>query len=575
MDALDAGDSVLVAAPTGSGKTVVAEYAVARAIADGGKAFYTTPLKALSNQKFSDLSAGYGAGRVGLLTGDNAINADAPIVVMTTEVLRNMIYARSTPLDRLRYVVLDEVHYLQNPYRGAVWEEVIIHTPPEVDLVCLSATVSNAEEFADWIATVRGSTAAIIEERRPVELRNLYMVGDRSSDRLQLFPTFVDGRPNPEPSSSSADRAERRAHCAGTEPRAALHAPAGRGRRPRCGTTRCCRRSTSSSAAPGATTPSASASTPASASPRPRNASEIRDIVDSQGRRALRRRPRRARLRRMDGRARSRVRRPPRRAGAAVQGGGRGVLRRGAREGRVRHRDARRSASTCRPARSSSRRLTQVHRRTARQSSRPGEYTQLTGRAGRRGIDDVGDAIVLWSPLRAVRPGRRAGVDADVRRCARRSGRPTTWPPTWCGATRPRRPTTCSISLRPVPRRQRGGAHGASARAAAHRGGQGRGQAPCATAATSVEYRELHRATERRQARPSVTTTVVAALSGTARGRHLAQCRAGKARGRVAVLSIKGAARWRPPRDVVTAGPSPCSDSGPRTSTSRRVRSAK
>lgn len=198
LDALDAGQSVLVAAPTGSGKTIVAEYAIARALAEGRKAFYTTPLKALSNQKYGDLVRAHGADNVGLLTGDNSINGDAPVVVMTTEVLRNMIYAQSGSLLGLRYVVLDEVHYLQNPYRGAVWEEVIIHTPPEVDLVCLSATVSNAEEFADWIETVRGTTTAVIEERRPVELQNLYLVGDRSAEVMHLLPTFVDGLPNAE-----------------------------------------------------------------------------------------------------------------------------------------------------------------------------------------------------------------------------------------------------------------------------------------------------------------------------------------------------------------------------------------
>jgi ATP-dependent RNA helicase HelY len=198
LDALDAGLSVLVAAPTGSGKTVVAEYAVAKALDEGAKAFYTTPLKALSNQKFNDLVRRHGADKVGLLTGDNSINGDAPVVVMTTEVLRNMIYASSPTLEGLRYVVLDEVHYLQDQYRGPVWEEVIIHTPPEVDLVCLSATVSNAEEFADWIQTVRGATVAIIEERRPVELTHFYMVGDKETDELKLLPTFVDGKPNPE-----------------------------------------------------------------------------------------------------------------------------------------------------------------------------------------------------------------------------------------------------------------------------------------------------------------------------------------------------------------------------------------
>jgi ATP-dependent RNA helicase HelY len=200
IDALDAGDSVLVAAPTGSGKTVVAEYGVATAVADGKRAFYTAPIKALSNQKFHDLRAIHGTAAVGLLTGDNAINADAPIVVMTTEVLRNMIYAHSPALRRLGVVVLDEVHFLQDAYRGPVWEEVIIHLPPEVRLVCLSATVSNAEELAEWITTVRGPTAAIIEERRPVRLENLYLIGDRTAERLHLLPTLLDGRPNTEAS---------------------------------------------------------------------------------------------------------------------------------------------------------------------------------------------------------------------------------------------------------------------------------------------------------------------------------------------------------------------------------------
>src|SRR5439155_27054931 len=134
---------------------LVAEYAIVKARADGGKVFYTTPLKALSNQKYGDLVREHGSAAVGLLTGDNAINGAAPVVVMTTEVLRNMIYAASPALDGLRYVVLDEVHYLQDAYRGPVWEEVIIHAPAEVDLVCLSATVSNAEEYADCIDAVR------------------------------------------------------------------------------------------------------------------------------------------------------------------------------------------------------------------------------------------------------------------------------------------------------------------------------------------------------------------------------------------------------------------------------------
>jgi ATP-dependent RNA helicase HelY len=142
IDALDRGESVLVAAPTGSGKTVVAEFAVERALAANRKAFYTTPLKALSNQKFGDFVARYGAGRVGLLTGDNSINGEAPIVVMTTEVLRNMLYEGSRTLDGLEVVVMDEVHYLQDPYRGAVWEEILIHLPLSVSVVCLSPSMS-------------------------------------------------------------------------------------------------------------------------------------------------------------------------------------------------------------------------------------------------------------------------------------------------------------------------------------------------------------------------------------------------------------------------------------------------
>ena len=234
LDALDAGRSVLVAAPTGSGKTVVAEYAVEKALAEGRKVFYTTPLKALSNQKYGDLARAHGAQRVGLLTGDNSVNGEAPVVVMTTEVLRNMIYAASPTLQGLRYVVLDEVHYLQNPYRGAVWEEVIIHLAPEVDLVCLSATVSNAEEFADWIETVRGETQAIIEERRPVRLRHLYLVGDRESEQVHILPTFVEMegqegllelRPNPEASRLDSRSSRRGGPAVRGRPRGRLFTP--------------------------------------------------------------------------------------------------------------------------------------------------------------------------------------------------------------------------------------------------------------------------------------------------------------------------------------------------------------
>ena len=209
IDAIDAGQHVVVAAPTGSGKTVVAEYGVETMRRRGLRAFYTAPLKALSNQKYRDLTARYGAGEVGLLTGDNAIDGDAPTVVMTTEVLRNMIYARSPALADLGLVVLDEVHFLQDAYRGPVWEEVIIHLPAPVRLVCLSATVSNAAELATWIETVRGPTAVVVETRRPVRLDDHYLVGDRTNDQLYFLPTFVGGFPNPDAARIDAQAVRR------------------------------------------------------------------------------------------------------------------------------------------------------------------------------------------------------------------------------------------------------------------------------------------------------------------------------------------------------------------------------
>jgi ATP-dependent RNA helicase HelY len=179
---IEDGRGVLVAAPTGSGKTVVGEFAIHLALATGRKCFYTTPIKALSNQKYHDLVERYGPDEVGLLTGDNVVNGEAPVVVMTTEVLRNMLYAGSRTLLGLGFVVMDEVHYLADRSRGAVWEEVIIQLPESVTVVSLSATVSNAEEFGEWLATVRGETTTIVEERRPVPLYQHVMVGKRLLD---------------------------------------------------------------------------------------------------------------------------------------------------------------------------------------------------------------------------------------------------------------------------------------------------------------------------------------------------------------------------------------------------------
>lgn len=193
---LAAGKSVLVAAPTGAGKTVIGEFAIHQAISKQLKVFYTTPIKALSNQKYSELVARYGSDRVGLLTGDTNQNGDAQIVVMTTEVLRNMIYANSDSLISLGFVVMDEVHYLADRFRGAVWEEVILHLPRDVKIVSLSATVSNAEEFGAWLEEVRGETSIIVSEIRPVPLVQHVLFGD------ELMPLFdQDGkgsRVNPE-----------------------------------------------------------------------------------------------------------------------------------------------------------------------------------------------------------------------------------------------------------------------------------------------------------------------------------------------------------------------------------------
>ena len=180
--ALENGKGVLVAAPTGAGKTIIGEFAVDLVINSGGKCFYTTPIKALSNQKFTELCAKYGETKIGLLTGDTSINSEAQIVIMTTEVLRNMIYSNSKTIDDLKYVVMDEVHYLADKFRGAVWEEILIHLSDAVQIISLSATVSNAEEFGEWLQTVRGETEVIVSEIRPVPLYQHVLFGNRLLD---------------------------------------------------------------------------------------------------------------------------------------------------------------------------------------------------------------------------------------------------------------------------------------------------------------------------------------------------------------------------------------------------------
>jgi len=180
--ALENGKGVLVAAPTGAGKTIIGEFAVDLVINAGGKCFYTTPIKALSNQKFTELCAKYGDSKIGLLTGDTSINSEAQIVIMTTEVLRNMIYSNSKTIDELKYVVMDEVHYLADKFRGAVWEEILIHLSDAVQIISLSATVSNAEEFGEWLQTVRGETEIIVSEIRPVPLYQHVLFGNRLLD---------------------------------------------------------------------------------------------------------------------------------------------------------------------------------------------------------------------------------------------------------------------------------------------------------------------------------------------------------------------------------------------------------
>ena len=385
---------------------------MAVALAEGRRAFYTAPIKALSNQKFRDLRAIHGADRVGLLTGDNSINADAPVVVMTTEVLRNMIYGRSPALHGLGVVVLDEVHFLQDTYRGPVWEEVIIHLPPAVRLVCLSATVSNAEELAAWMTTVRGPTAAVIEERRPG------LAGEPLPDRRPhgraTAPAADPGRRPAQPRGPPARQrggARRPRPAPHPGPPQALHArPAGgagpaRGSVDAAGHHFIFSRNGCDEAARSVTAAGRAADDRRGARPDPGD------------RRRARRRPRRTgpgrpRLRPVPGRAGGGRRRAPRRDDPAVQGGGRGLLHRGAGEDGLRHRDAGRRHQHAGADRRH-REAEQVHRRPPRVPD--ARRLHAADRSGRpAGHRRAGLRHRPVEPVRPLRPGVRAGLQPLV-----------------------------------------------------------------------------------------------------------------------------------------------------------------
>lgn len=207
--ALNAGRSVVVCAPTGSGKTLIGEYAIYRALSRGRRVFYTTPLKALSNQKLRDFRERFGADMVGLLTGDASINREAPILVMTTEIFRNMLYGTpigevGTSLVGVEAVVLDECHYMNDRQRGTVWEESIIYCPTEIQLLALSATIANSDQLTDWINQVHGPTELIYSDFRPVPLefrfcnpKGLFPLLDNNSSRIN---------PRLKPKRGSSDR---------------------------------------------------------------------------------------------------------------------------------------------------------------------------------------------------------------------------------------------------------------------------------------------------------------------------------------------------------------------------------
>lgn len=401
LDALDDGAHVVVAAPTGSGKTVVAEYGIDVALRSERRAFYTAPIKALSNQKYRDLVGVHGEDRVGLLTGDNSINGDAPVVVMTTEVLRNMIYG-GRPLDDLALVVLDEVHFLQDAYRGPVWEEVIIHLPQHVQLVCLSATVSNSRELAEWIETVRGPTVPVLEERRPVRLDQWYFVADRTNDRLQLLPTIVDGRPNPDAlrlDASAVRRGQGRRHDRGLK---------GSGRRLLATPSRLevVDELTERNLLPAIYFIFSRAQCDEAA--RHCVAAGVRLIDDHE-----RAQVRRIADRRLDGLSDADLGilgyeqfMLQLDAGVAAHHAGmvppfKEVVEQAFQEGLVKVVFATETLAVGvnMPARTVVIEKLTKYTGDHHEALSPGQFTQLTGRAGRRGIDDLGNAIVLWSPF--------------------------------------------------------------------------------------------------------------------------------------------------------------------------------
>ena len=471
--ALEQGHGVLVCAPTGAGKTVVGEFAVHLALARGQKCFYTTPIKALSNQKYADLVERHGADAVGLLTGDAAINGSAPVVVMTTEVLRNMLYAESPALEGLAYVVMDEVHYLADRFRGAVWEEVILHLPQHVQIASLSATVSNAEEFGDWLVTVRGDTTVVVDETRPVPLWQHMVVGHRMFDlfaeerrggatALTVDPTLV--RAVAEVDRGPSVRGGR-----------ARSGPPGRGGRPndrRGGPARSgppgrgggsgfrppsrvdvIERLDAAGLLPAITFIFSRAGCDAAVTQCVRSGLRLTGPDDvgghPRGRRAQDRGPARGRPRRpgLLGVARgprARRRRPPRGHAAGVQGDRRGAVRPRPRAGGVRHRDPRAGHQHAR-ADGRAREAREVQRRGPRRADAGGVHPAHRpggpARHRRRGPRGGG----LGSP--ASTPNRSPASPRPARtRCARRSGPATTWRSTSSTASGSRAPASCSSS---------------------------------------------------------------------------------------------------------------------------------